>query len=548
MPLFYKHNGAAVPIISDPNVINDSTPDNKTAYSSDKIVELLGGKVDKVQGKGLSTNDFSDEEKQKLDGMIDDTAAGADKTYSSNKINTINADKETKSVELSYAEYTALVEKDPNTSYYVPDAPDDLEHFCYSYKINMNDSNPFTNCSPHYDSRYGCDNYNFTNAKMNYTTGTFDYGSWENFIKRIAKPCMLKYNGEVDYYLDPDDYSKKVTGEASDVANVNYGGNVMVELEKLYFKRYTYNGYQYCFISDKKLDNSFKCWAHHDKYGKELDYIYRAAYDGSYDGTRLRSISGIDYHNLNALTVNKIMSNTTRAEEIAFAQANNVASEQGEGWYILHKSEWDYINDILFLIGMSTDVQTTFGRGRDSGYVSTADTGIVSTGTMDDKGLFWGKNDGSAGVKVLGFENPWANLYKSMAGYISASGTQKIKQTYGTEDGSTVTGFNTDGTGYVVITGATPTKGDSSASGDGYITAWKYNDYGLIPYECTSAGSSAKYIPDYFYFNNNQTNFALVGGDSNNSLNCGLFVRLNNGAGARNWDFGAALSYKGKAA
>lgn len=422
------------------------------------------------------------------------------------------------------------------------------EHFCYSYKIDMNNSDPFTNCKPHFDQRYGCDNFNFTSAHMDYANDRFDYGSWEGFIRRIARPCMLKYDGTVDYYLDPDDYSKKITGEASDVADLNYNGNVMVELEKLYFKRYTHNGIQYCFISDRKLDKSFKCYAHHDKYGKELDYIYRAAYDGSYDGTRLRSISGIDYHNLNTLTVNKIMSNTTRAEEIAFAQANNVASEQGEGWYILHKSEWDYINDILFLIGMSTDVQTTFGRGRDSGYVGVKDTGIVSTGTMDDKGLFWGKNDSSAGVKVLGIENHWANLHKSMAGYINASGTQKIKQTYGTEDGSTVVGFNTDGTGYVAITGATPTMGGSSASGGGYITAWKYNDYGLIPYECTSAGSSVKFIPDYFYFNNNQTNFVIVGGDSNASLSCGLMTDLNNVVDARRCFVGAVLSYKGKVA
>ena len=472
----------------------------------------LNNYVQKEQGKGLSSNDFTDAEKQKLDGMIDDTQPSASTTYSSDKIEQMFIDQKT--------------------------------HFCYSYKIDDNNSDPFTNMSPHFDARYGCDNFNFTNAKMNYTTGKFDYGSWEGFIRRIARPCMLKYDGTVDYYLDPDDYSKKITGEASDVADMNYQGNVMVELEKLYFKRYTHNGIQYCFISDRKLDNSFKCFAHHDKYGKELDYIYRAAYDGMYDGTRLRSISGVDYHNLNTLTVNKIMSNTTRAEEIAFAQANNTAGEQGEGWYILHKSEWDYINDILFLIGMSTDVQTTFGRGRGSGYVSATDTGIISTGTMDDKGLFWGKNDGSAGVKVLGIENHWANLYKSMSGYINASGTQKIKQTYGTEDGSTVTGFNTDGTGYVAITGATPTKGDSSTSGGGYITAWKYNDYGLIPFECTSNGSSSKYIPDFLYFNNGQTDFALVGGRSGNSLGCGLFVYLAAGAGARDWHIGAALSYK----
>lgn len=425
----------------------------------------------------------------------------------------------------------------------IDEVKNEKSHFCYSYKIDMSDSNPATCVKPHFDPRYGCDNFNFTSAHMDYANDRFEYGSWESFIRRIARPCMLRYDGTVDYYLDPDDYSKKITGEASDVADLNYNGNVMVELEKLYFKRYTYNGIQYCFISDRKLDKSFKCYAHHDKYGEELDYIYRAAYDGSYDGTRLRSISGIDYHNLNALTAGYIMSNATRQEEMNFAKANNVSTEQGEGWNILHKSEWDYINDILFLIGMSTDVQTTFGRGRDSGYVDATDTGIVSTGTMDDKGLFWGKNDGSAGVKVLGIENPWANLYKSCAGWFNDKGTQKVKYTYGTEDGSTGEGYNITADGYISITGATPTKGDESTSGGGYITAWQYGDYGILPYE-TINGASNKYLCDYIWFNNTATCFALVGGSSNFSLSCGLFVGLGNVAGHRHWGFGAALSYK----
>ena len=143
---------------------------------------------------------------------------------------------------------------------------------------------------------------------------------------------------------------------------MTYNGNVMVQIKKLWVKRWTANGKYYCIISDKKLDKSFKAFAHHDIKGNVLEYIYRAAYDGSYDGTRLRSISGIDYHNANALTVDKIMSNTTRQQEIDFAKANNVADEKGEGWNILHKAEWDLINDLLLLIGMNTNTQATFGK------------------------------------------------------------------------------------------------------------------------------------------------------------------------------------------
>ena len=41
-----------------------------------RITSLLGGKVDKVDGKGLSTNDFTSAEKTKLEGLsnYDDTA------------------------------------------------------------------------------------------------------------------------------------------------------------------------------------------------------------------------------------------------------------------------------------------------------------------------------------------------------------------------------------------------------------------------------------------------------------------------------------------
>jgi hypothetical protein len=50
---------------------------------------------------------------------------------------------------------------------------------------------------------------------------TFDYGSWANAFF-MPKPCMVKFDGTRDYYLDPDDYKKKVNGLASDVDNLNY--------------------------------------------------------------------------------------------------------------------------------------------------------------------------------------------------------------------------------------------------------------------------------------------------------------------------------------
>lgn len=43
---------------------------------------------------------------------------------------------------------------------------------------------------------------------------------------------MLKSNGTVDYYLNPNDYSKKEDGITnSDVANALYDGNTMAQYE-----------------------------------------------------------------------------------------------------------------------------------------------------------------------------------------------------------------------------------------------------------------------------------------------------------------------------
>ena len=68
---------------------------------------------------------------------------------------------------------------------------------------------------------YILDAVGMTPAKMNFETDSFDYGSWQNiWFVRDNYPCMLKPNGEEEYRLDPNDYSKKAAdGEASGIEN-----------------------------------------------------------------------------------------------------------------------------------------------------------------------------------------------------------------------------------------------------------------------------------------------------------------------------------------
>ena len=402
----------------------------------------------------------------------------------------------------------------------------------YTFKIDMNDSNPATAVTP-YESDYGCDNLNFTSAHMDFTNDTFDYGSWTGDEFFFPKPCVLGFDGEVDYYLNKNDYTKKTDGTASNVDSTSLDGNVMMEFPTVYFKRWTSGNYNYIVISNKKIDNSFHAYAHHDVNGNVLPFIYIAAYEGSLISGKLRSISG-----------QGVMTGYNRSTEASYAQANN----QGNGaeeWYTWHKADWDMVRDLFFLITMNLDSSAVLGYGNDNGYNSTPDTslyqnngnGRIYTGSCDNKGLFWGTNvNHQSPMKMFGIENFYGNINLACAGWWYDGSNSKVKMTYGQEDGSTVDGFNFNGSNYYSVSGS------GISGGNGYITQWGVNQYGFYP--IYTSGSDSTYLCDYVWQGSNA--YAICGGSSDNGGRVGVsFVNLNYGPGISDWSIGAALTYKG---
>ena len=395
-----------------------------------------------------------------------------------------------------------------------------VAYHLYGFTINPNESDPASCVS------YIAENTNFAPAGMNYTSDTFDYGDWGDawFIKNI-RPCMLKYDGTVDYELDPNDYTKKkADGTASDIAITSYAGNAMVGIPKVYTKiANNADGTINVYFSDVKIDDTYKCYAHIDSAGNEIDYTYMPIYNGSNINNKMRSLSG-----------QTVSNNTTATTEITYAKANNTGSDAI--WYTEVLSDRMLINLLLVLIGKSTDSQTVFGTGDTNGYVSSSDHGLLTTGTMDKKGLFWGNQDTKSGVKVFGMENWWGNIYRRIAGWICSNGTHKIKLTRGTYDGSTTEGYNTTGDGYIPVSGVT--------TSDGCIKKMLANKFGLFPKEVD--GSTTTYYPDYFYTNTSAgPYYAFVGGYSSDGLNCGPWSsRLNNAVSFSKWDIGASISCK----
>lgn len=111
-------------------------------------------------------------------------------------------------------------------------------------------------------------------------------------IQALMRRCILNDSGEVVYYLDPTDSTKKADGvTASDLTGGD--GQVMVEIPKFYY-RYSYAGTTHTWdISLYPLDGFTVHYAF-IKNGVEVDYRYISAYEGVlYDTSELKYVNGL---------------------------------------------------------------------------------------------------------------------------------------------------------------------------------------------------------------------------------------------------------------
>ena len=68
---------------------------------------------------------------------------------------------------------------------------------------------------------------------------------------------MCGWDGEIKYYLNPDDYTKKADGTASDVSNANFAGNAMAVIKKIYKKEYKVGSDRYVYFCERQVDSGF---------------------------------------------------------------------------------------------------------------------------------------------------------------------------------------------------------------------------------------------------------------------------------------------------
>lgn len=362
-----------------------------------------------------------------------------------------------------FATYPAAILNLPGTR------PPIQRSYYFGYDWNTVDQNPATCISYPED----VDNAEYAKAVMNFGA-SFDYGGWPSTPGStfMPKPCMLNFDGTVDYYLNPNDYGTKEEGGASDIANTSYSGNAMMEWPKIYTKRWQDGDVYHFRCSDAKLDSEYECWCNYDANDQEIDHFYTAIYNGWVDSSeKLRSLSG-----------QKTSLNSSWADMFTKARAN------GPSIYAMELlCDLKLIQDLLIMMFKSTDLSNTAGVGATN---TSSGTPLV-TGTLNAKGLFWGSNAKGVGVKVFGMEYYWGDMYRHIAGYVAVGRSQYVKITRGTKDGSTVTDYNDTGTGYIKLEGSNFI---SATANNGYIK--KLHTYPHGRYAVELIGSATTYVPD----------------------------------------------------
>ena len=490
------------------------------------------GKVDVVAGKGLSTEDFTTAEKTKLSGIESGAEVNvqADWNQSDNTKDDYINNKPSIPVISAHSDYStgtkigSVTVDGVETDFYAPTVSHN-----YGFHIDGSESVPSAKIT------YLADAVGMEPAKMDYTNDVFDYGSWKDAFF-LPRPCMLKSDGTVDYYLDPDDYTKKADGTASDIANDAYDGNAMMEWgkngRKIWYKIVpdaNDDTSASVYIADYQVDEGYVDYPFHSFDGASHNHFYTPIFNGWLDtNNKLRSISG-----------KQVMASKTATNEVTYATNNNPADTPI--WNIEQYCDIVLITLLLWLMGKSTNTQDVFGNGISSG--SQAGCEAYRTGSLNDKGMFYGK-DGSVNtttaVKVFGMENFWGLQWRRYQGHLLIGGSQYVKMTYGQEDGSTADGFSLAGTGYI-------NKGHQPTGTSGqYLKTQEYDSMGFYPKNANNTDASAtKYYCDGLWFNNSGTRVPIRGGNSvNGALGGASAVGLNTDASPAHWNIGASLSCK----
>lgn len=243
-------------------------------------------------------------------------------------------------------------------------------------------------------------------------SGFTSYTDFNNiFPFNRIKPCVLK-NGVVQYYLNPNDFTKKEDGTPSNISDY-LTGDVMIEFPRIYWNLERDSNYQYVRYSEGKANDSFQALAHQN--GPVLkDKLYISAYAGTNDGlNRLRSVSG------------KV---ADKNKGLAHYRTN--AMNNGLGYGVMNYYQLLMLQ-VLYLVQFAD--RNTLSHFSPGAFVDT-------TGTLDTSGMILSKPT-SGPIKYLGLEQILTSILLKLDGFYKDSTSRVLLS-------SEYSKYNDTGVGY----------------------------------------------------------------------------------------------------
>ena len=343
--------------------------------------------------------------------------------------------------------------------------------------------------------------------------GGFSLGSWGNFsVLANNKPWMVNADGTPDYELNPDDYTKKVDGTASDVSNTSYAGGAFSWICKIWKKEYMVGDDRYVLFSETKKEG-FEPVGFIDSNNAELEGVWLPMFYNT-NGTTKATCIGAGQPEA---------SNTTANQKTAIDAFGSRAKFFG-GAIV------ETLQDLLIMWAKTTDLQGAYGKGNCSGYVNdaTQNYGVLANAVVGG-GQFYGTSDGTSLNKilhsiVLGTYQQWMRDPYT----ICVSGALKVSKNYAYDLGAS--GYSDTGVKYQSVSGVYPHK---------YRVV---PGFGAVPSDKPYSGSTALGGCDGFWANPDITTVAIRFGACSTGLVDGVrALGLDNAATNANWSIGSAV-------
>lgn len=481
--------------------------DNNYTTAEKNLVATISNKVDKIDGKSLSTNDFTNDLKTKLDEL--DTNAELT-TKLGNKVDKVEGKSlSTNDFSNNYKSMLDNIEDTVNDNLR-PATESTLGAVKLSSDFSFNSEGEI-----YLNKVYGIE-WDTTVSDPT-CTRIGDMSLHKSLpIQSKMKACLLNDNGSVNYYLNPNDWSKKITGEASNLDGTD--GQVMIEIPEHYRKFEEDGNIRRCYLSEGKCTGFTK-----------VPKVYVGAYEAALDRTnnKLASVCNeteqyrggnnqADWDALSKSQLGKCATSMTRAT------MRTRARNRGYNWNEIDYESWKTIFWLYYVEYANRNCQAAVNseltaEGYKQGGLGSGATTLASADwsaynsyyPMLKCGASNSLASGSGEVIVnlpddykvdtpttlaccryRGIENPFGHIWTNVEGAIfdiktdADGGTSEFYTTSDkTKFGDTLEGFTK--------VGDVPRK-------DGYVTKLIFGENGEFA-PSDNGGGSTTYWCDYFY-------------------------------------------------